>query len=839
MIGRRLGRYLVLAPLGRGGMASVWRARDELLGREVALKVLAETLRDSPEARRRFRHEAEIAALLDHPGVAPVYDAGEDGGDAWLAMALVDGESVTDLVARALPPVDEAVRIVCAAADALGYAHARGVIHRDVTGRNVMRARDGRVVVLDFGLALAQGRSRITSSHTTIGTLSYMAPEQVRGEAADARSDLFGLGCVAYELLTGAPPFAGGTAETLTYAALNRDPDPPRARRPETPVALERVVLRLLARDPAARHTHAGALVEDLRALAPGPGAAAPPAPEPPPRPWVGPGDRGAPVYLLVPPVAEVGPDSGAAPAGLASDLTRAARDALARLHRLHVVVTGEPTPGDAGPGVRDFVRSHGASLLLHSTLRVAGTRARVDGSVLDPERGLQVAGVSVDGSVLEPFDLEDRFGAALRGALGLGDRAADGPAPSPAPDPAAGEHYAQAVRYLERHDLEASVDGAIAILERLVEGEDGRAEYHAALARACVRKHELTRQGVWEGRAAGAAERARALDPDAAGTLVALGDVHALAGRRDEAEREYRRAAERRPESAEAWLGVARMLQDRGDCDGAARACQRAIMARPGDWRGYSRLGQLYFERGLYAEALEPWRRVVELTPDNAKAARNLGSAFYHMDRLDEAVGEFRRSLDLQPNAVAHSNLGTVLYYLGRHGEASEAFEKAVALRPSDALMWGNLGNALRHCPGGESRAREALERAVGLARERHGRGHATPESRARLATWLSNLGLREDALREIAAATESGPDNVHVMKLAACVALESGRREEGLLGLERAVRHGYGVEVLRRDPDLEALRDDPAFRRILEIRTAANDAACVEDPHLGGRGP
>lgn len=270
MIGRRLGRFTITGPLGQGGMATVWRATDELLRRPVALKVLREALAGSPAARRRFLHEARSASLLDHPGVATVYDFGAAEGLVYIAFALIEGETLSARAGREPIPVREAARIVSEAAGAIAHAHARGVIHRDVTGRNVMIARDGRVFVLDFGLALAAGQSRLTTAETALGTVTYMAPEVIAGRPADARSDLYGLGVVLYEALTGAFPYTSGRPESLFFMVQSREPRPPRELRPDIPAALERAVLTALARDPDARYPNAEAMAAELRVLASG-----------------------------------------------------------------------------------------------------------------------------------------------------------------------------------------------------------------------------------------------------------------------------------------------------------------------------------------------------------------------------------------------------------------------------------------------------------------------------------------------------------------------------------------------------------------------------------------
>jgi serine/threonine protein kinase len=206
---------------------------------------------------------------LEHPGIIAVYDLGESEGLVYIALSYIDGETVSEKVAKRLLPIDEAVRIIRDAASALGHAHERGVIHRDVTGRNIMVAGDGRVFVLDFGLALAAGQSRVTTEDTALGTIYYMAPEVIHAQQADARTDLYGLGIVLYEALTGTFPFVADAPPAVFYLATNEQAVPPRVRRPEIPEALERVVLKAIARDPAGRYQSAADFIAGIDELSP------------------------------------------------------------------------------------------------------------------------------------------------------------------------------------------------------------------------------------------------------------------------------------------------------------------------------------------------------------------------------------------------------------------------------------------------------------------------------------------------------------------------------------------------------------------------------------------
>ncbi|MEE9270668.1 MAG: protein kinase [Candidatus Krumholzibacteria bacterium] len=267
MIGRTVNRYKIVAKIGEGGMGTVWKAEDPLLERTIALKFLPESLSTSADARRRLLREARSASTLNHPGIATVYDAGEEDGQVYLAMLFVDGGTVAERIARGPVPISEATRIARESCEALGHAHSQGVLHRDITARNIMTAEDGHVVVVDFGLALPEGASRLTRSGLAVGTTAYLAPEVLTGNASDQRSDIYGLGVVLYEMLTGRLPFEAERQEALSYLAVHEDAKAPSEHNAGIDLELDRVVLKALAKDPKERYQTAREFEADLRAF--------------------------------------------------------------------------------------------------------------------------------------------------------------------------------------------------------------------------------------------------------------------------------------------------------------------------------------------------------------------------------------------------------------------------------------------------------------------------------------------------------------------------------------------------------------------------------------------
>src|SRR5277367_4541675 len=268
-IGQRCGPYEILGRLGGGGMGYVFRAWDERLHREVAVKLLHDDY-TMPGMRERFLREARAASALNHPNICTIFDIGEQDSNPYLVMELLQGETVKDRIVYGTLQTEDIVAYAIEIADALSVAHSKGIIHRDIKPANIFLVKmpNGKkqAKVLDFGLAKiglgAQGgwgsrKLDLTLAGSTVGTLAYMSPEQARGEALDARSDLFSLGAVLYEMATGKLPFPGAASADIFVALLSKEPEPPRKVNPAVPKELERIILKLLAKDKEQRYTSA------------------------------------------------------------------------------------------------------------------------------------------------------------------------------------------------------------------------------------------------------------------------------------------------------------------------------------------------------------------------------------------------------------------------------------------------------------------------------------------------------------------------------------------------------------------------------------------------------
>ncbi len=265
MIGKTFSHYTIVEELGRGGMGIVYRAEDTDLKRDVALKFLPADLDRTPGARERFVHEARAAASLSHPNICTIHEIGEYEGSPFISMEFVDGESLREKIDAGLIEMDDVVDIAIETAEGLAAAHEKGIVHRDIKSSNIMVTGKGKPMIMDFGLARSAERTQLTTDGTTLGTAAYMSPEQAQGQAADHRSDIWSLGVVLYEMITGGKPFQGDYEHAVVYSIIHTEPDPPAAVRADITPEIDRIVSRCLQKDPADRYQTASELVSDLK----------------------------------------------------------------------------------------------------------------------------------------------------------------------------------------------------------------------------------------------------------------------------------------------------------------------------------------------------------------------------------------------------------------------------------------------------------------------------------------------------------------------------------------------------------------------------------------------
>jgi len=858
--GSKFGVYSILGPLGSGGMGEVYRAFDTRLGREVAVKTLPGEFARDPERLARFEREARMLAALNHPGIAAIYGLEESDDTRLIVMELVPGETLSEKLSHGPLPLDEALKIARQIADALEAAHDRGIIHRDLKPANVKVTPDGRVKVLDLGLAKVfdtkgTGSEPDLSLSPTIvsdgtqpgvilGTAEFMSPEQARGKPVDKRTDIWSFGCVLYELLTGRRIFGGETASDVLAAILTAEPRWDALPR-ETPARIRDLLRRALQKDTNHRLRDVGdariEIDQALEALRSGPLPVA--APSPPPRRsdrkrfaaigaaavvaavlaalavvWTARRSAApsAPVsttrFLAVLPFKDLSGQPDGQLLGDAFAETMSAR--LASVPGLQVVTPRATNEFSAGEKDLDRVaRSTGANLVLAGAIQRAGDQLRITCSLVRAPDGVHVGGEEVTARASDIFGAQDRLAESVLSWLG----AKSGPRPRARPgalllSSAAQESYLKAIGALRRYDAPESIATAIRILTDLDAKYPDSPLILAALGRADLNQYELTRDPAAADRAIAACEAARKLDDRLPEVHTTLGQVLKMTGKPAEATAEFDRALAEQPSSVDALLGLADAYRMTGDPKAEA-TYRRALALQPSYWAVYNQLGFFYYRGGRYADAIPMFRQAIRRRPDSVRVYNNLGAALFKIDRFAEARQAYQDSIRISASDGAYTNLGNLEYYVGNYKAAAAAFEEAAKLSPGKYLNWANLGDAYRWTPELAARAPEAYEKAVRLAEGELSVNPDNATAHATLAICAAKLGRMEPARRHIQRALQIEPTNPDHLLYAAIVAEIGGKKSESIEWIRKAVKAGLGAAQIEREPELKDLRGFPGF--------------------------
>lgn len=869
--GSKFGVYSILGPLGSGGMGEVYRAFDTRLGREVAVKTLPEEFSRDPERLARFEREARMLAALNHPSIAAIYGLEESDGGRFIVMELVPGETLSEKLSHGPLPLDEALKIARQIADALEAAHERGIIHRDLKPANIKVTPEGRVKVLDLGLAKAfdaksTGSDPDLSLSPTIvsdgtqpgvilGTAEFMSPEQARGKAVDKRTDIWSFGCVLYELLTGRRIFGGETASDVLAAILTAEPRwdllPP-----DTPPRLRDLLRRSLEKDPNRRLRDigdAGIEIDHVRdALRERPSAPAVVAPVARPRPrvsakriaaiaaaaaalalavtWLArrplappvlPTATGAVRFLAVLPFKDL---SGQADGQLLGDAfaeTMSAR--LARVPGVQIVTPRATNAFSAGEkDLERVAKSTGANLILQGAIQRAGDQLRITCSLVRAPDGVHVGGDEVTTRASDIFGAQDRLAESVLSWLG-GKRSAESAARSRPVllTSESQESYLKAIGALRRYDSPESVATAVRILTDLDRKYPGSPLILAALGRAHLNEFQITRDRKSADRAIAACEAARKQDDGLPEVHATLGEILNLTGKPAEAAEEFQRALAAQPSSVDALLGLGEAYRATGN-PGAEATYRRALALQPGYWAVYNQLGVFYYRAGRYADAIPMFQQAIRRQPDSVRMYNNLGAALFKTDRFEEARQAYQNSIRIKPSDGAYTNLGNVEYYVGNYRAAAAAFEEATRLTPAKYLYWANLGDAYRWTPELSSRAPAAYEKAAQLAEGELSLNPDNADAHAALAICDAKLGRADPARRHVQRAMELEPDNPDHLLYAAIVDDLAGRTDDALAWIRKAVKAGVGAAQIEREPELKNLRTNPGFTESLApVRT------------------
>ncbi len=874
MLGETLLHYRILRKLGAGGMGEVYLARDTKLGRDVAIKVLPPQLSSHLDRLERFRREASIVATLNHPNIVTIFSVEEADGLHFFTMEHVDGKVLSAIVPTDGLPMDDFRSLAIPLVDAVNAAHARGVTHRDLKPGNIMVNRDGHLKVLDFGLAKVQiaetpqGGSAslvetdfLTGHGQILGTTPYMSPEQLKGQPADHRSDIFALGTVLYSMATGEHPFHADSSAEVISSILGHAPPRVSTLRSELPAELGSIINRCLEKDPSLRFQSARELHEALsQAL------------HDTPRRTGSTHQSGldTPTEVVATP-----------PSSSSGSMARSTGRRIAAAVAAIVVAVGafglwkaqsRPVPTLRSLAVLPFANLSGdaeldrladaiSSGLITSLRELEGLQvvgrseswSRRDTSPESLRRGLAVGAVVIgeiqqDGSELrntvsltdtstgfvlwshtysaaadQAFRSQQAIARDLASYLSIPLTVDDRRRMARNPDgsPAAFDYFVTGQRFLDAPNDPRGPDFAAENFRQALRVLPDFSLAHIGLSEALWQVYHRDGDGLALAEAKTEAEAACRIDPDSPTAQVALARVQRTTGHHDAAIEQLEDVLAHHPRPDEAYRELARSYERVGNLDEAEAAYRAATALRANEWSNWTSLGTFLVNRGRYDDARDAFVRAVELAPpDVVRPREQLATYSLAMGRFDDAIDAYEEIPSAIRGPVLASNLGTAYFFSDQPDKwerAEENYVLAVRMSPRDATYQANLGDLYDRL-GRREESRDRYLRARALVEERLEQDPKNPALLSELADFAAKGDDCETATslaHELATILPDTGPNAH--RLAYIYGM-CDDQNAALTAIRRAIELGESADLIRQEDEFQALRTQPEFIALVE---------------------
>ena len=851
-------RYHVECILGMGGMGRVYRAHDKELDRTVALKILRQDAGEDPLALQRFKLELLLASRITHPNILRIHDLGECRGLKFISMQYVEGGDLLQILRKkGALPLPRAVPIMAQLCEALQAAHSANVVHRDLKPQNILVSESDHVFISDFGLAksIEPALTGVTRTGAILGTPKYMSPEQVQGKPVDHRTDIYSLGLIFYEILTGGLPFNGDSTYQLMYQRVHELPRRPELLNPQIPPYLSAIVLRCLERDPTLRYQSAAEVLADLRVgqstgsgvsrqllhtlgrarsrqtFAVGfllglailgvlafylqrehsnkNGSSVPVTSES----ALGPSARKS---LLLIPLRK--PKDQANLALQAEGILDSLSGRLSQLASLQI----ETLPADNSVNQLDspqgLARQTGSQFYLTGSLDEVSGKLHAHLSLQDTVSGKTTWSKEFSALPQDVFTMQDEMYNKLLVALNVKpttkELALGAARPTESVD--AYDLYLRGRAVIRNQRSVQTLQSAINLYNDALKKDPGFALAYCGLADAYLDLYQETKDSSMTEKALGAAQQAEQLSGNKPEVHFSTGSVYLATGKTAEAVVEFKQALALAPNSDEGYRRLGSAWVAAGRKDEALTAYQHAVDLNPYYWLNYSKLGNAALTFGENDKALAAYQRVTQLVPNREDGYDNLGIVYFRQGKWEECIAAFQKAMAIEPSPNVSSNIGTAYYYLQRYSDAIKAYKEAVRLDPNSQVFAGNLADAYR-ADGQANAAGAAHEHAIDLAYKDYRVNPRDADTLSSLSLYYAKKGDTVQALEFIHRARTLQPDAVQLLDVEAIVNALANRPKEALEAVRAALARGYSAEEFKNEPELRSLQSLPEFQRLL----------------------
>ncbi len=821
---------------------------DQKLDRIVALKFLPLSYSSDDEIKKRFIQEAKAVSKLQHNNICTIHEINEtEEGQLFICMDYYKGKSLKEKLENGKLELNEALDITIQICEGLKNAHEKNIIHRDIKPANIFITNDGIVKILDFGLAKIKGESQLTKTGSTVGTTAYMSPEQAKGENVDQRTDIWSLGVVFYQMISGMLPFKGEYDQAIIYSILNKSPE-----ELNTAKKIKKFIYKCLQKKTVNRYQSIDEILVEFNLISPDSLKR---------NIFINEGRPfkkiisnqfirrfGFIIFLLlavalswplirnffsstniqeqkqvaVLPFLNVGND----PSGQAfcDGLIETLTSQLTQMPQFNSAIQVIPS---SEIRERKVVSAKEASQIFGADLAVTGSiqknynKIRLILNLVDAKSLRQISSSIDDYSLTNVYKFQDLVFNQLAGMLEVKlkpeeiDHINDGVTAHTD----AYVFYTQGEGYLQKYWDTRNINDAIRLFHEALNVDSQYVYAFAGLGKAYLRKYRNEKDTKWIDSALIFSKYAEIINRNLTAVHLTSGLILNEKGNYNGAAKEFKKVIEQDKYNSEAYNGLAKSYLSLNLNDEAESTYKQAIRLKPSYWVGYNDLGVFYYINGKYKSALEQFKKVVELTPDNIFGLNNLGSIYMYLERWPEAESIFKHLIDIKQDYSAYSNLGSIYFFHDENFKvAANMFIKALELDSSNYVIWGNVASAYFQIPGYKDKSYKYFNRAVDLGEKELLVNPNDPGTMSNLASYYSMLNDKEKSIKYLEKSLKLSPNDLEIMARGVVTFESLGERDKAVKLAEIILEKGYPISNLEKSPDLNNMLKDKRFEKLKE---------------------